>query len=82
MAVYVKFETPKEVSDKAYAAAASFAALLISIPLFLVMIPGSAVEGASLALVASYFAFGILVALCVYLVPVSKKNAKAGNGEQ
>ncbi|MGI6009113.1 MAG: lipopolysaccharide biosynthesis protein [Methanomethylophilus sp.] len=69
-------------SQGTYAAAASFAALLISIPLFLVMIPGSAVEGASLALVASYFAFGILVALCVYLVPVSKKNAKAGNGEQ
>lgn len=62
-----------------YAAAASFAALLISIPLFLTMIPGSGVEGASWALVVSYFVFGLLVAMCVYLVPVSKKTESSLN---
>ena len=63
-------------SQGPYAAAASFMALLISMPLFMIMIPGSGVEGASWALVASYFVFGLSVALCVYLVPVGRQTEK------
>lgn len=58
----------------AYAGLSAIVSLLCSIFIFMLWIPSGGIDGATWGLVASYGIFGLLMTLCVYLIPLKPSS--------